>query len=121
MSEEFIRVATKEVTEDISEIGNLLKGCQNDEDILKHSVDIEKRIHKLKGLAPMMGQEQIGQITILIDKLLKITMAGEMVPGIYNTIKATHQFMEDSMNDAKTDYSSLKNQIEKNHESFLDQ
>lgn len=121
MSEEFLRVAKKEVSEDISEIGNLLKRCQDDSDVIKNSADIEKRIHKLKGLAPMMGQEEIGQITILIDKLLKITMTGKMVPGIYDTITATHQFMQDCMNGTKTDFASLKNTIEKNHESFLSQ
>jgi chemotaxis protein histidine kinase CheA len=119
MSEEFLRVARKEVNEDITEIGNLLKNCHDDSDILKKASDIEKRIHKLKGLTPMMGQEQIGEITVLLDKLLKIAMSGKTVPGIYGTIKDSHLFMQDAMNNVTTNFSSLKSQIEKNHNSFL--
>lgn len=119
MSEEFLRVARKEVSDDITEIGNLLKNCQNDDDLFKNATDIEKRIHKLKGLAPMMGQEQIGQIAALVDKLLKAVIAGKPVSGIYDTIKDSYDFMQNSMNDMSTDFASLQSRIEKNHGSLL--
>lgn len=119
MSEEFLRVARKEVTEDIAEIGNLIKDCQGDDDVLKKASDIEKRVHKLKGLAPMMGQEQIGELAVLLDKLLKIAISGKTVPGIYGTIKNSQRFMQDTMNDVTTDFAPLRNQIEKNHKYLL--
>lgn len=119
MSDEFLRVAKKEVSEDIAEIGNLLKNCQNDGDVLKNAVGIEKHIHKLKGLAPMMGHEQIGEIAALVDKLLKVAMSGKEVLGIYDTIKNSHQFMHNALNDMNVGFASLKGQIEKNHDSFL--
>ncbi len=119
MSDEFLRVAKKEVSEDIAEIGNLLKNCQNDNDVLKNAIAIEKHVHKLKGLAPMMGHEQIGEIAALVDKLLKVTMSGKMVLGIYDTLKNSHQFMNDALNDTTVGFASLKGEIEKNHDSFL--
>jgi chemotaxis protein histidine kinase CheA len=119
MSDEFLRVAKKEVSEDIAEIGNLLQNCQNDSDVLKNAAGIEKHIHKLKGLAPMMGHEQIGEIAALVDKLLKVTMSGKIVLGIYDTLKKSHQFMHDALNGVNVDFASLKGEIEKNHDSFL--
>lgn len=119
MSDEFLRVAKKEISEDIAEIGNLLKNCQNDNDVLQNAAGIEKRIHKLKGLAPMMGHEQIGEIAALVDKLLKVAMSGKVVLGIYDTIKNSHQFMHNALNDVDANFASLKGQIEKNHDSFL--
>ena len=112
-------MAKKEVSEDIAEIGNLLKNCQNDSDVLKNAAGIEKHIHKLKGLAPMMGHEQIGEVAALVDKLLKVAMSGKEVSGIYDTLKNSHQFMHNTMNGVNVDLASLKGQIEKNHDSFL--
>gem|GEM_PF-6984720 len=60
MSEEFLRVAKKEVSDDILSIGTLLKGCFSDEDVRKNASDIEKYTHKLKGLCPMMGRRMWG-------------------------------------------------------------
>lgn len=119
MSEEFLRVAKKEVTEDITEIGNLLKNCQNDNDITKNTIDIEKHTHKLKGLAPMMGQEQIGEIATLVDNLLKVIISGKTVPGIYGTVKSSYQFMQNALNGIEVDFTSLKSEIEKNHAPYL--
>jgi len=66
MSEEFLRVARQEVSEDIAEIGNLLQRCSTDSDVTKNASEIEKHIHKIKGLAPMMGQEQRSNIATLL-------------------------------------------------------
>jgi chemotaxis protein histidine kinase CheA len=119
LSDEFLRVARKEVAEDITEVGNLLKKCQNDNDISKNAVDVEKHIHKLKGLAPMMGQIQIGEIATLVDKLLKAVISGKIVPGIYDTVKDSNIMMQQLLSGTKVDFVSLKSQIEKNHDSFL--
>jgi chemotaxis protein histidine kinase CheA len=119
MSDEFLRVATKEVSDDIAEIGNVLKKCQNDNDLSKVATDVEKHVHKLKGLAPMMGQEQIGEISILVDKLLKSIMAGKAVPGIYSTVKDSYEVMSRLINNEHVDFASLKSAIEKNHAHFL--
>jgi chemotaxis protein histidine kinase CheA len=119
LSDEFLRVARKEVAEDITEVGNLLKKCQNDSDISKNAVDVEKHIHKLKGLSPMMGQVEIGELAALVDKLLKAVISGKVVPGIYVTVKDSNVTMQQLLNGTKVDFISLKSQIEKNYESFL--
>ena len=107
------------MSDDIAEIGNLLKNCSDDNDIFKNAPEVAKPVHKIKGLAPMMGHEQIGQIATLLDRLLKAIIAGKSVPGIYLTMKKSQEFMQNVMIDASVDSSSLKSEIEKNHEAFL--
>lgn len=114
-----MRVAKKEVMDDIAEIGNLLKGCSGDSDIFKNAVEIEKHTHKLKGLAPMMGQSEIGNIAAMIDALLKLVILGKQVPEVFQAIKKSNQFMLDTINDTESDYVSLKNDLAKKYSVFL--
>ena len=67
MSDEFLKVATKEINEEVDSIGKILDSCNDDAAILQNSSSLEKHFHKIKGLAPMMGQEEIGEIAALID------------------------------------------------------
>ena len=62
ISDKFIKIATLEINEDLSDISKILDSCQDDEDISKNSIIIEKHMHSIKGLAPMMGKENIGII-----------------------------------------------------------
>lgn len=110
-----MRVATKEVTDDISEIGNLIKSCTNDADIQKNATEIGKHLHKIKGLAPMMGQDEVGEVASLLDRIFKSLVAGTSVPGICDTVKESHQFMQDSMNGVAADFVSLKSKIMQKH------
>ena len=119
MSEEFLRVAKKEVSEDIDEIGSLLHACSSDSDISKNAVEIEKHLHKLKGLAPMMGHTEIGDIASMLDTLLKLAISEHMPPDLFQSITKSHQFMFDAINDRKSDYSSLKSELDKKYSVFL--
>jgi HPt (histidine-containing phosphotransfer) domain-containing protein len=114
-----MQVAKKEVAGDISEIGILLKNCHNDDDVLRNASNIEKHVHKIKGLAPMMGQEQIGYLAVLVDKLLKVVMTGKSVPGIYETLTRSHFFMQNTIDGTNMDFASIKGMVEKNHEDIL--
>ena len=116
MSEEFLRVARKEVGDDIAEIGILLQGCKTDADITKNASEIEKHVHKIKGLAPMMGQEQIGEIATHLDRILKAMLSGAVIPKIQQTITRSHQFMQDAMNGNAADYDSLVSYIQATHQ-----
>lgn len=107
------------MSDDIAEIGNLLKNCSGDNDVFKNATEIAKPVHKIKGLAPMMGHDQIGQIATLIDRLLKAMIAGKSIPGIYLTMKKSQEFMQSVMDGANVDSSPLKSEIEKNYEAFL--
>ena len=119
MSEEFLRVAKAEVSQDIAEIGNLLTHCSNDDDITKHASDIEKHVHKIKGLAPMMGQDQIGNIAVLLDKLLKVVLSGKTIPGIHHTIMRSHGFMKSAIDGNIENYDQIYSEITQSHRELL--
>jgi chemotaxis protein histidine kinase CheA len=119
LSEEFLRVAKQEVSDDISAIGNLLNECSDDYSIHKQASEIEKHIHKIKGLAPMMNQERIGRIAEMLDKLFKAVMSGKTVPGLYSTAKKSYEFMHSEINGVRTDFENIESDITRNHASFL--
>ena len=119
MSEEFLRVAKKEVSDDISAIGNLLKTCSTDSDVQKTASEIEKHIHKIKGLAPMMGQVEIGEVATLLDTLLKLVVSGRKIDGIYETLCSSFDTMDKKINGLDSDMLSLRSQILQVHKSVL--
>ena len=47
MSDEFIKVATLEIKDEIASIKKILESCKDDSDIFKNSKSIEKHIHKI--------------------------------------------------------------------------
>ncbi len=120
MSEEFLRVAKKEVTEDIAEIGNLLKPCSSDADVIGAASEIEKHTHKIKGLAPMMNQEEIGQIATLLDKILKGVLSGKSVASVHQTLNMSHKFMQDAIEGDKSGFEALKSGIEHTYKDLLE-
>ena len=112
-------MAKRELSQDISEIGNLLRNCKDDADVTKISSEIEKHTHKIKGLAPMMNQEKIGKIAALLDKLLKSVVDGKPSSGIQKTIRESYNFMQNTLDGKLADYESLQSEIEKNHNDLL--
>jgi len=71
MSEEFLRMARQEIQSEIDGLNEIFLTCTNDEQLYKKSIEIEKHMHKIKGLAPMMGQEKMGEIAKISDLILK--------------------------------------------------
>jgi chemotaxis protein histidine kinase CheA len=71
MSDEFLRVARQEIQSEIDSLEDIFLGCTNDEQLYEKSRDVEKHMHKIKGLAPMMGQEKVGEIARISDIILK--------------------------------------------------
>ena len=61
LSDEFLRVATQEINEELTQLETIVNSCNSDSDILKHCTDIESHYHKIKGLTPMMGKKEIGK------------------------------------------------------------
>jgi chemotaxis protein histidine kinase CheA len=97
ISDEFIKVATQEINEELSHISKILDSCQNDDDISKESSKIEKHIHNIKGLAPMMGKEKIGDLAKHIDSILKKIMSGTRVKGIFEPLRTSIEQMKLNM------------------------
>ena len=120
MSDEFIRVATKEINEEIDSITEILKSCTDNSSAIKKASLIEKHIHKIKGLAPMMGKEYIGEIAAMNDKILKHVVEGNVLDGVYEILLESNKFMKDSMDGNNSNMHQLKQKIEAKYANVLD-
>ncbi len=120
MSDEFIKVATGEIKEEIASIKKILDTCDDDSGVFKNSTSIEKHIHKIKGLAPMMGKEKIGEIATLNDVLLNHILDGKHLEGIHSILCESNLFMEQSIRNSDINSAKLKQKIETNYSKFLD-
>ena len=111
MSDEFIAVATKEVTGDIDSIENILKLCTKDIDVFQNASKFQKHTHKIKGLAPMMGKESLGDLASSLDNIFKKIVDGENVDGVFNLMQESITHMKKSMNESDYDFSQINEQI----------
>lgn len=110
MSDEFIRVATKEIEEELDGILSILRSCSEDLDVTQNSATIEKHMHKIKGLAPMMGKQNIGELAKISDSLLKQMMTGKKIDGILKLLSSSVKQMKIAMK-ASHDLSQIQMQI----------
>jgi len=110
MSDEFLRVATQEINEELVEILNILNSCSGDSDMEKNSVKIEQHMHKIKGLAPMMGKEDVGNLAKSLDIILKKIVSGKKIDGFFvcleNSVKQMSKAMEKTH-----DLNSIQNEV----------
>ena len=113
VSDEFIAVATKEVTDDIDSIENILKSCTNDVDIFQNASKFQKHTHKIKGLAPMMGKESLGNLSSSLDNIFKKIIDGENINGVFNLMLELIFPMKQSMNEPDYDFSQINEMIGK--------
>lgn len=120
MSDEFIKVATKEINDEIASINTILKYCSSDTDVIQNSKAIEAHIHKIKGLAPMMGKPNIGKIATLNDSLLNHVIDGANIEGIFSILSESIIFMKNSMNNSNQNMSKIKQKIETKYSKYLD-
>lgn len=120
MSDEFIKVATKEIKDEIASIQKVLEFCKNDSDISKNCELIEKHFHKIKGLAPMMGKKDIGEISALNDILLNYIMGGKNLGGIYSILRESIIFMDNSMQSLKNNPREIIQKIKTKYSKYLD-
>ncbi len=95
MSDEFLRIARQEIQTEIDNLKDIFRICANDEQLYEKSIDIEKHMHKIKGLAPMMGQEKVGEIARISDIILKHITSQGTLKGSHDMILSTVQKMSD--------------------------
>lgn len=93
MSDEFLRIARQEIQTEIDNLKDIFLICANDEQLYERSIDIEKHMHKIKGLAPMMGQEKVGKIAGISDIILKHVTSQGMLNGSHDMILLAVQKM----------------------------
>jgi len=111
MSDEFLKVATAEINNEISEIQNILNSCQSSLDVSANAAKIQKSTHKIKGLAPMMGKEDLGSLSALLDSLLKKTMNGIIVDEILESLIIAADEMKKSMTYPNYNLDKIKQRI----------
>ncbi len=68
----------------------------------------------------MMGQKKIGELASLNDELIKKTLEGKKIKGIFETIKQSNKLMKDLMRDSTVEIDSLKQTIKTKYAEFFD-
>ena len=111
MSDEFLKVATAEINNEISEIQNILNSCQSSLDVSANATKIQKSTHKIKGLAPMMGKEDLGSLSALLDSLLKKIMNGIIVNDLLESLIMAVDEMKKSMTYSNYNLDKIKQRI----------
>lgn len=111
MSDEFLEVATKEINEDISELEKIMSSCATDADVLLNVSKFQKHTHKIKGLAPMMGKENLGGISSSLDLIFKKISNGSIVDGIFSILNDVIPNMKFVMIEPDYDLKEIKQKI----------
>ena len=111
MSDEFLKVATAEINNEISEIQNILNSCQSSLDVSANAAKIQKSTHKIKGLAPMMGKEDLGNLSGLLDSLLKKIVNGIIVDEILEPLIIAADEMKKSITCPDYNLDKIKQRI----------
>ena len=111
MSDEFLKVAAKEIDDDLSEMEKILALCHTNTDILSNIEKLQKHTHKIKGLAPMMGQENLGDLTSSLDSIFKKILNGSTAENIFNILSDVIPNLKFVMLEPDYDLTMLKQQI----------
>ncbi|MDE1726526.1 MAG: Hpt domain-containing protein [Thaumarchaeota archaeon] len=112
MSDKFLDAARQEIQLELDELERIVLQCSNDEDILENSKNIERHLHKIKGLAPMMGQEKVGELAKTSDSILNYMINKGLLPGSHPVITKTINDMKQIFNGSDIyDVSDFKKQI----------
>jgi chemotaxis protein histidine kinase CheA len=122
MSDNFYKIAKQEIQAELDSLQQILIQCYNDNDISSKGNEIEKHLHKIKGLAPMMGQNNVGEIAKINDSILKHIIQNGTQIGIHQVMIESLQIMQAIFNDTnKNDIEEFKNKILKTFSHILDQ
>ena len=113
MSDEFLKIATAEINDEISEIQNILNFCHSSLDVSVNAAKIQKSTHKIKGLAPMMGKEEVGRLSSLLDSVLKKIMDGAIIDEIFESLIDAVTEMKNSMTNSDYNLDKIKQRISK--------
>jgi chemotaxis protein histidine kinase CheA len=111
MSDEFLKIATKEINEDIIELEKTLFSCKNDTDVISNASQFQKYTHKIKGLAPMMGKENLGDLSSSLDSIFKKLLDASKVEGIFNILNDVIPAMKLVMIEPNYDLTEIKQKI----------
>lgn len=120
MSDNFIKIARQEIQAELDSLQQILIQCKDDKDISNNGIKIEKHLHKMKGLAPMIDQNNVGEIAKLNDSILRHIIENGTLSGTYQVMMESLQIMQETFNDTnKKDTEEFKNKILKNFSHIL--
>lgn len=120
MSDNFLKIARKEIQEELLGLERILSHCSSDVDISNHAQDMERHMHKIKGLAPMMGQKDIGEIAKMADALLKYVISNGTLADIHQILLESNLFMKEIFNGTNTrNISEFKNRFQQTFSNIL--
>ena len=111
MSDEFLKVATKEINEDIFELEKILSLCKTDTDVISNASQFQKHTHKIKGLAPMMGKQNLGDLSSSLDSIFKKLLDGSRVEGIFSILNDILPLMKLVIIEPDYDLTEIKQKI----------
>jgi len=121
LSDNFLRIARKEIQEELEGIHKILSSCSNDNDISNNGDSIEKHLHKIKGLAPMMGQNDVGEIAKMVDTILKHIITNGVLAGTYQILVEANQIMKEIFDGNSTvNVTEFKNKLRQTFPDLLD-
>lgn len=120
MSDEFFKIGKEELNKDLNDIQNILDQCNDDNDIMKNSGDIQKKIHNIKGLSPMVGFEEIGTFFTNLDNLFKQMIDGKKFEGIFNLVRDSNTEAQKSINGESCDLNTINQALKSKFSQFLD-
>ncbi|HJU13622.1 MAG TPA: hypothetical protein VJ792_04125 [Candidatus Nitrosotalea sp.] len=100
MSDEFLRIARQEIGAELKKMEDIMARSKDDRQIFENSTAIKSCLHKIKGLAPMAGEEEIGEIARTGDAILRhIIETGKQVGSL--------KIMERAIDDMKNIFHGL--------------
>lgn len=111
MSDEFLKVATTEINDDISELEKIFFSCKTDVDVVSCADKFQKHTHKIKGLAPMMGKDDLGILSASLDAIFKKILNGSRVENIFGVLNDSIYCMKLTMAEPDSDLTEIKNRI----------
>jgi len=122
MSDNFHKIARQEIQEELDNLKEILLQCNNDNDISNCGNKIEKHLHKIKGLAPMMDQNDVGEIAKLNDIILRHIIENGMLSGTYQIISESLHMMQEIFNDTnEKNINEFKTKIRNNFSHIFNQ
>ncbi len=116
MSDEFLKVARQEIQQELDGLERIVVQCNNDEHIFRNSQSIKMHLHKIKGLAPMIEQEKIGELAKTSDAILRYIINNGPLLGSCSIIIKTVEDMGKIFDGLNIyDISNFKKQV---HDKF---
>jgi len=111
MSDEFMTVATQEIRDDVLGMSNIMNSCQNDNNVYDVAGELKKHTHKIKGLSPMMGKDDLGSLSESLDLMLKKIVEGNKLEGVFDILTKSILAMNLSLDNSPNDQGLITSQV----------